>query len=522
MGWYLTFLVGFSVLAPSTDDGYYVIASLGTALTGRPGFWIGDEFAPVFFLPVAFTYFYGVLLKLTMITGLDFGPLGFRFYQFLIIFLLPVASLMMFRRLLPGSHSIRFLLFTVLLSITYFVQSAPTVRPEVLGALLFIAFLSLIKKDSTFKSVPILVLALSGTVHPNFTLLAGAVFAVLAVRHYQLNRLSDLREWAVGIAVFAVPFLLLASFFVFNLSEFQAQTLGRTSVLSTAAWSSPPVVWQGLVFWDDPGGMAVGMFSGYPAYGFVLAMAASTFLMIRRRSELWADGQLWVCWPIFVVQWFVFLLLPAFLPYLAFSSVLASLVVVLLWRPSEDRISTKNFRFAVAGAGLGLCLVFIVFQGGKFVVSSEERLTPSGFHSTVSPIFDQPDTKFYTSSARLIPPLIDYFSDEGSVRVNFTYLSPNCFGEDLLKRANLHASSVLLNADSETTYWGLDRSVSGLESVDIAAIDSAEASFLTKGSVTTVNLTLQDHLYLDTKNVVARASAVSVKLDDRECVPPAE
>ena len=106
--------------------------------------------------------------------------------------------------------------------------------------------------------------------------------------------------------------------------------------------------------------------------------------------------------------------------------------------------------------------------------------------------------------------------------MNFTYLSPNCFGEDLLKRANLHASSVLLNADSETTYWGLDRSVSGLESVDIAAIDSAEASFLTKGSVTTVNLTLQDHLYLDTKNVVARASAVSVKLDDRECVPAAE
>ena len=56
--WYLTFLLGFFTLAPSTDDGYYIIASLGTAFTGNPGFWIGDDFAPVFFLPTAFTYFY--------------------------------------------------------------------------------------------------------------------------------------------------------------------------------------------------------------------------------------------------------------------------------------------------------------------------------------------------------------------------------------------------------------------------------------------------------------------------------
>ena len=53
--WYLTFLLGFFLLAPSTDDGYYVIAAMGTALKGSPGFWIGDEFSHVFFLPTGFT-----------------------------------------------------------------------------------------------------------------------------------------------------------------------------------------------------------------------------------------------------------------------------------------------------------------------------------------------------------------------------------------------------------------------------------------------------------------------------------
>ena len=74
--WFLTFLLGFFILAPSTDDGYYVIASMGTALNGNPGFWIGNEFAPSFFLPTAFPFLYGILLKLTMILGFDFGPFG--------------------------------------------------------------------------------------------------------------------------------------------------------------------------------------------------------------------------------------------------------------------------------------------------------------------------------------------------------------------------------------------------------------------------------------------------------------
>ncbi len=65
--WYVTFLLGFFILAPSSDDSVYIIASLGTALTGSPGFWFGDEFAPSFFLPTTFTFFYGVLLKLTII-----------------------------------------------------------------------------------------------------------------------------------------------------------------------------------------------------------------------------------------------------------------------------------------------------------------------------------------------------------------------------------------------------------------------------------------------------------------------
>ena len=142
--WCLTFLVGFFILAPSTDDGYYLIASLGAALTGSPGFWIGDKFFPALFLPTAFTYFYGLLLKLTMILNLDFGPFGFRFYQFIFVLLIPLSGSLMLRRFYPGEHRFRSLLLLVFLSLTYFVQSAATVRPEVLGAVLFFCFLSLI------------------------------------------------------------------------------------------------------------------------------------------------------------------------------------------------------------------------------------------------------------------------------------------------------------------------------------------------------------------------------------------
>ena len=176
--WYLTFLVGFFVLAPSTDDGYYVIASLGVAINDSPGFWIGDTFSPALFLPTAFTYFYGLLLKLTMILNFNFGPFGFRFYQFIFVLLLPVSGVLMLRRLCPGDYGFRLLLFLVFLSLTYFVQSAATVRPEVLGAVLFLCFLSLSEKSSERRAFPAFLLALCGTVHPNFTLLAVAIFAL--------------------------------------------------------------------------------------------------------------------------------------------------------------------------------------------------------------------------------------------------------------------------------------------------------------------------------------------------------
>jgi len=108
-GWLLTFVIGFFILAPSTDDGYYVIASLGTALKGSPGFWIGDEFAASFFLPTGFTFVYGVVLKLTMVMGLDFGPFGFRVYQFLFILALPLFVLIALRQIFPRDYALRFL-----------------------------------------------------------------------------------------------------------------------------------------------------------------------------------------------------------------------------------------------------------------------------------------------------------------------------------------------------------------------------------------------------------------------------
>jgi len=243
-------------------------------------------------------------------------------------------------------------------------------------------------------------------------------------------------------------------------------------------------------------------------------MIAASVLMIRRRSELWSDERLWICWPMFFVQWFVFLLLPAFTPYLAFSSVLASLIIVLLWQPREQLFSTRNVKWAIAGTGFAICLVFIVFQGGKFVISSDERLTPIGLHAAVAPILEDSDTKFYTASARLIPPLIDYFTGDDGIKVNFTYLSPNCFGADLLERANRHASNVLPETDLQQTYWGVDRTI--VANFDYLS-DGNELNFYTKGASSIVSLVPSDQIYIDDKNMITRASSVVVTVDDQLC-----
>ena len=510
--WYLTFVLGFFILAPSTDDGYYVIAAMGTALTGSPGFWIGDEFSHVFFLPTAFTYVYGLLLKLTMSLGMDFGAFGFRFYQFVFVLLLPVFSTWMLRRLFPSDYAFRLLLLLVGFSITHFVQSAATVRPEVLGAVLFVAFLALWGRSGARGTVPVFVLALSGTVHPIFTLLAGVVFGVWLVRKYRRIGLTGLKEWITSFVAFGLPFGALGVYYIVNLSEFREQTLGRASFLSTDAMTAPALVLENLRFWSNPDGISFGLFSGYPAYGFVLVMAVSTLLVVLRFRHLWGHEVLWVSLPILFVQWMVFLLLPPFLPYLGFSSFLGTLVVVLLWRQPVWLAPGVRGKQVIAVGGFAICLVFIVFQGGKFVLTSEDRLTPAGLYSAMSPVLEGSDSKLYTDSARLVPPLIDYFSDDEEIRVNFTYLSPDCLQGELLERANEHSRSELANSDLNSTYWALDMGLVERRSSETA--DGA-ITFVAKGAQGVITLEPSEQVYVDNKNAIMRASSVSVEIDEQ-------
>jgi len=512
--WYFTFILGFFILAPSTDDGYYTIASLGTALKGSPGFWIGDSFSHVFFLPTAFNFIYGYLLKLTMISGFDFGAFGFRFYQFLFILLLPVVLTVMLRKLYPRDHGVRFLLFISLLSLTHFVQSASTVRPEVLGALLFLVFLSTRKQSPEAGLLPSFVLALCGTVHPIFTLLAFAVFGTGLIRRFLLFRLTNLTGLLKSLIAFAIPFGFLSIYYLSNFKEFREQTLGRASFLSTDAWSAPAVVIQDLLFWRNSSGIEFGLFNGYPAFALLAVLTASTFLVAYRRAELWSDNTLWVIWPILAVQWFVFLFLPPFLPYLAFSAFLSTLLIVLLLKPVQFKIIEKFPSWSLASVGLGMCLLFIAFQGGKFFLAPDDRLTPAGLHSAMAPILENTETKMYTDSARLIPPLIDFFSEGENIRLNFTYLSPDCLQPHLLARANEHAVTELTTLDSATTLWGLDAALLARTSNRTA---QGDLRFVTKGSGAIITLTPDEEVYSDNKNLIIRASSSTVQLDSSAC-----
>lgn len=510
--WFLTFLLGFFILAPSDDDGYYVIAALGTALNGIPGFWIGDEFSPAFFLPTAFTFFYGILLKLTMVLGLDFGALGFRFYQFIFILLLPAASALMLRRLFPGDHGIRLLLFLTILSLTYFVQSAPTVRPEVLGAVLFVVFLAMRGEKIAPGSLPTFLLALVGIVHPIFTLLAIAVFGVGLFRRFQRVGLNNLGQWLGIGATFAIPFGVLVIYYAVNFTEYQQQIAGRSTILSGDLLAAPIFIWDRLLFWSHPDGIKFGLFSGYPAVGFLAAMIISSALVYYRRAEIWGHDLLWMCLPMLFVQWFVFLLLPSYLPYLAFSSFLAGLNVVLLWQKPHLLVATNRLKLTFIGACFALGLVFIAFHAGKFVLISEERLTPIGLHSVMSPAMENPEVKLYTNALRLIPPLIDHFSDGDNIRLNFIYLDPDCLPDHLMERANEHASTVLANADPDNTYWGINRVYSDVT-------DRGEISIVTTGAISTITLVPTDEIYADKKNLITRASSAKVSFENQaRCV----
>lgn len=502
--WLLTFIVGFFILAPSTDDGYYIIASLGTAIKGSPGFWIGNEFMPSFFLPTAFTYVYGLLLKLTMVLGLDFGPFGFRVYQFLIILTLPLISFRALRSMFTNDHSVRFLLLLTLLSLTYFLQSAPIVRPEVLGAVLFTSFLGLRGKKIGRFDVSILILSLSGLMHPVYTLLAFAVFGISLIRRFRQTGLENPTYWINSLIPFVTPFAVLAVYYAFNLNEYQAQIGGRSTILTANLFASPGFILDNLRFWSDPDGIQFGLFGGYPAVAFVTTMLGSTYLAFRNRSRLWGDDRLWVVLPMVLVQWLVFFLMPSYVPYLAFTSFVSSLVIVMAWqRPFGSIVDNRKQASLLALVLVGFSLVFITFHVGKFVLNSDVRLTPSGIHAVVSPILDDDNAQFYTNQARLIPPLIDNFADGDQIKIHFLYLDPDCLPPRLLELANRNAETDIASLNPEKTYWGINL-------IDSKIDDQGTRSFVTKGAGSTVELDPTDVAYQDGKNLITRASSVRV------------
>jgi len=504
VAWVLTFSVGFIILAPQTDDGYYTISAMGTAINGSPGFWIGDDFAPTFFLPTAFTYLYGLLLKLTMISGLEFGAFGFRVYQFLFIFLVPVVSFLALRRIFQRDYGIRFFILITGLLVTHFTKSAPTVRPEIIATVLFILFLSLRQGKFAHSALPAFVLALSGTMHPNFMILAITVFLFDLIRNRQLIRANTLKRTLGSIFAFALPLGVLAIYYFNNLSEYQQQISGRASIINSNIWDSPVMMLNDLFFWNDTEGIIFGLYIAYAALSFLVVMLTSTILVWRKRSQVWQQEKLWLCLPMLLVQWVVFIALPNFLPYLALSSLLAILIIVLLWQHPLLWVSSKRMRYVLLGAGFALCMIYVGIHSGKSIVSPSQRLTPLSLHTAMSVVLDDPEAIFYTNANRLIAPLIDDFEEEGKIRVNLTYLDPDCLPPYLLELASEHALKGLPAVDPHMTYWGFNKS-------SLAKIDNGELRYTTKGAPYSITIIPDETVYEDNRNLIVRASSITVK-----------
>jgi len=169
-----------------------------------------------------------------------------------------------------------------------------------------------------------------------------------------------------------------------------------------------------------------------------------------------------------------------------------------------------RLKWALGSGALVLCLIFIGFHGGKFLFVPGERLTPAGLHSVMSPILENDETELYTATARLIPPLIDYFANNSDIRLNMTYLAPDCFRSDLLTRANQHFLGVLPKSDLKHTYWGLNRRHLNLD-------HDGALRYNSKGSQMSITLKSAEQVYSDDKNLIVKASSVSAVTDNEAC-----
>ena len=155
------------------------------------------------------------------------------------------------------------------------------------------------------------------------------------------------------------------------------------------------------------------------------------------------------------------------------------------------------------GQGTRLAFGYFLFFPGGWLI-------PAGLYPVMSPVLENTKAKFYARSARLIPPLIDHFSENGHIRIHFLHLSPNCLQPYLLERANPHALKVLTNSDPQNIYWGFVKRNS-------KETDKGGVSFVVKGAQSVVTLKPAEQMYADKESVIVRASLVTVKTDERIC-----
>ncbi len=90
-------------------------------------------------------------------------------------------------------------------------------------------------------------------------------------------------------------------------------------------------------------------------------------------------------------------------------------------------------------------------------------------------------------------------------------MHPDCLPPHLYEIANEHSLTVLVNSDRDNTYWGLNK---------LRTDKTAEGNFFIpkiKGTLSTFLLTPADQIYEDNKNLIIRASDVTVTTDESGC-----
>ena len=423
-GWIIQGLYAIFFMAPSTDDGSYLIQSLSTFNHWVPGTWIGNHFHPVFFDMPTFPFLNGLFFKLLNLIGITPGIYTFRIFTLACLATLLILSIKFITKLTEKSLQNVYLvknIFLISLAITPFALACWSVRPEILGLTTLLAALLFFLKASEKEKLIYwgfcgLFLGISAMVHPIMAIIAfvlglGILLARCIERKFQ--------QLFILIIFAAIPCLIFIVWFWFHKDTAISQLFYRTANVTSHSTNSHlrgiRYIFINMNPFSGDKGLLIGLYSAI----FYLPLIPLTLIFIRllfqqrlhRYSwkETLKNPRLWLPISFLISMMIILFNIKMYGPYLLDLSFLLMLsIACLLTNPVRyKKLTQPNNSKLYHLIPVSLIVLFIVCintlaQTGKFFLVPNAYYQASTTNKQVMPKLKQND-KLIITGQRLLP-----------------------------------------------------------------------------------------------------------------------